>query len=1342
MISRLCIFLLLLSVVKTTNGQNVICVIPSESENTSSAAGACTGLEVDKIQVQTVTQMDDALLNLNENGNITKLALLPGVHQISTALLLESLSYVSISGQGAAEDVRITCTPDVGLAFVNSRNLIIENVTITGCGLTGERLARVSQVVQEYVVLNTTYELLPNVARAVVIAHCDGLTLENVCIRDTVGVGLTVFNVFGSSLLKNVKFSNNSGSAHTLPSVEDTAGGAMFFFGGSLTPGLNTSDGNTLRIENCNFSNSSSSSKVNRYILADDFFEITDFRNIWSSSSTYPLDGAAGLSLIFSQQYKESHEVTITHSNFTNLHHPEGGCLLVLFQEPLGTSVSVTLDNVVFKKCQGSESGGGLLIGYGYPTNIDMMDLSGNAMPTSQLITVKNTVFRECNANWGGGTAILSIPTFLTRLKSVKHVSFENCTWTQNRGTTGSALAIWEGKYHGAQRKFGFEVDLRSCRFVKNRLEVENTQQLNAAVVSLDAVEVNFYGNTSFLDNKMSCIGATRSIMNINDTFRAEGTQVISSGALDFRDTSFFIVREGATVQFANNEAIWRGGAIFVTARAPWPLTEFGRCFLHFSRFQACPEQPCYTLSSDSENTPPFRMEFINNSAGMVGNEIFGATFRVCPYILPDQNGTEILNYFESELSDILHFSVNITDPESRNTITSVATDVDFNPSTPLPQQVMPGQQWTAKVTATDFYGQGVPLLTTLRFMETGDTKEFSIDGDVVAFIDNEDDELLFEFLGNPGDVVAFQFLPIVSFQPSGNFSLMFRDCQVGFVYNETLHACVCDELLLSLHPSIRCNPNGTISYGQERWIGFRENQNEILYTTSLCIFDYCNESVVLINNLSDSLEQCNFNRTGALCGRCREGYSRVLGSTACLICHNYTLWYLFLYFFSGIVTVMLIFGFQIFISSGYLNGPIFYANVVSIFSERIYPQNVIRYNNVAFVLISFLNLDIGFETCFYDGMTELAYTAIKLAYPFYLLLIISIIAFAAKFCPGRVLKLESLKPVRAIATVLFLSFTTIFQSVTRIVAFAVLTYRGHDTETEEYLWLLDPSVRYGSGGHGVFVAIGFLLFFFIVLPEVLLLLFHKPLRKVKRINKWLQKWWPFFDAFQNPFVGRLRFWIGVQLLMRGLVLMIYCFQQLPSTSSVTLPDYSLFLVIIFLVTFTILQAFLRPYKGWLRNILDVVFLLDLIYLLSTALYFNILRISNQSEIQRLEHLHFKFVEFCQVSAIIVAAFIFLGFILTRLGLVRKFCMKVLPKMPSMVQSTLMAALKDASYKTKERTETTRKTAISVTNPLPTVSTVSLDENESDYGLSVELQTDYSRYRESFLEEEEDETSI
>ena len=1361
MTSRLCLFLLLLSAaVKTTNSQNVICVLPSEPLNTSSASGlppTCAGTEVDNNPVQTATQMDGALLKLNENGNDTKLNLLPGVHQISTTVHLESLSNVSISGQGAVEDVTITCAQGVGLAFMNSQNLVIENVTIAGCGLTGEHLSRVSQVAQEYVVLNITYRLLPNVARAVVIARCNSLTLENVCIRDTVGVGLTVLNTFGSSLLKNVEFFNNSGSAQTLPAYEDTAGGAMFFFGGSLTPPdtTNTSDSNALRIENCHFSNGSSTSKVNRYILADDFFEIADFRNTWNdgSSSTYPLDGAAGLSLIFSQQYRDSQEVTITDSTFTNLHHPEGGGLLVLFQEPLSTDVSVTLDGVVFQNCRGSESGGGLLVGYGYPTDYDTMGPSGVAAPTSQTIAVKNTLFRECDASWGGGTAILSVPTFLTRqngLRNVKRVSFENCTWMQNRGTTGSALAIWEGKYHGVQKKVGFEVNLRSCSFIENGFEeVQDTQQLNAAVVNLDAVEINFFGNTHFLDNKMSCIGATRSVININDTFKAERSQVISSGALDFRDTSFLIVREGATVEFSDNKAIWRGGAIFVSARAPWPLTEFGLCSLHFSRFRACPQQPCYTLSdndSDGENRSPFRVEFVNNSAGMVGNELYGTTFQLCPWVRPEQNASEILKYLERELSDILHFSVNITDPESRNTINSVATDVNFNSLTPLPRQVMPGQQWTARVTATDFYGQEVPLLTTLRFVEAGDTKEFSIDGDVVAFIDDEDDELIFEFLGKPGDGVTFQFLPIVSFRPSGNFSLMFTDCKVGFVYDETRFSCVCDELLPSLHPSIQCNPNGTISYGRQRWIGFREdaeNGNQILYTTSLCIFDYCNESVVLINNLSDSLEQCNYNRTGSLCGRCREGYSRVLGSTACQICHNYTLWYLVLYFASGMVIVMLIFTFQIFISSGYLNGPIFYANVVSTFAASIYPLNIIRYQNVAFIIISFLNLDIGFETCFYDGMSQLAYTGLKLTYPFYLLLIISGIAFAAKFCPRRLLKLESLKPVRAIATVLFLSFNTIFQSVTRILAFAILTYKGRDTEIKEFLWLLDPSVRYGSGGHGVLVAISVLLFIFVLLPQVFLLIFYKQLQKVKWINKRLQKWWPFFDAFQNPFVGPLRFWIGVQLLMRGLILVIYCFQQLPYTSSITLREYSLFLVTIILVTFTILQAFLRPYKGWLRNVLDLLFLLDLIYLLSTALYYNILRVSNQSEVERIEHLHFKFVEFCQVSAIIVASFIFTGFVFTRIGLTKYCSKKVLSKMPPMMQSTLIAALKDASYKTGQRAETIRNKLIPVVNPLPpTNTTVALDENESEYGSTFEIQADYSRYRESFLEEEEEETDV
>ena len=1340
MVCSPCVFLLFLFAVKTTKSQNIICVIPSPSSegSTSGLSPACAGLEID----DNLTQIDDALLKLSANRNNTKLILLPGVHQISTFIYLELLSNVSISGQGAVENVEITCAPDVGLVIVNSRNLTIENVTVVGCGLRGEHLARVSLVAQEYVVLNPTYTLLTNIARAVVIIQCHSLTLEYVCIRDTLGVGLTGLNVLGDSLLKNVEFFNNSGSVETTPSYEDTAGGAVFFFGGSLSQDTMISDRNSFRIDDCRFRNSSSRSEVNRYILADDFFEITDFRAALNNGYAYPLDGAAGLSLIFAQQYKESQEVTIAATSFAHMIHPEGGCMLVLFQEPLST-ISVTLDGVIFENCHGNESGGGLLVGFGYPTSYDAMDFGSIAlhMPngTNQTITVKNTEFRECNAIWGGGAAVLSVPTFLTRLKNIKCISFENCTWFRNRGTTGSALAIWEGKYHGVQKKFGFEVNLRSCNFTENGIEeIENAQQLNAAVVNLDAVEANFYGSTNFFDNKMSCIGATRSIINIGGTFKAERTQVISSGALDFRDTSFLVLREGAIVEFFSNQAVWRGGAIYVSASTPWPLTEFGLCALHFDRFQACPQQPCYTLSGD--DTPFYRMNFVNNSAGMVGNDLYGTTFRHCPWVKPGQNGNEILKFLENELSDILRFSVNITDQESRNTINSLDTHVSFHSSTPLPQEIMPGEQWTARVTARDFYNQEVPLLTTLRLLQSENIKDFSIDGNVVAFIDDEDNKLTFEFLGEEGQTVTFQFLPIISFRPSNSFSFTFTDCKVGFIYNKTRRACICDELLLSLHPSIQCNPNGTISYGTQRWIGFRNNtfknkgQYPYIYTTGLCIFDYCDESVILIENLSNISEQCNHNRAGTLCGRCREGYSRVLGSTACEICHSHTLWYLIFYFASGILIVTFIFTFQISISSGYLNGPIFYANVVSIFAASIYPTNVPRYQNIDFVIISFLNLDIGFQTCFYDGMTQLVYTGLKLTYPFYLLSIISSIALVAKYCPGKFLKMKSLKPVRAIATVLFISFTNIFQSVTRILAFAVLTYRGQNTEFTEFLWLHDPSVRYGSGSHGALVAVSGLLLVFILLPQVLLLAFYKPLQNVKCIKKRLQKWWPFFDAFQNPFIGRLRFWIGIQLLIRGLILIISCFQQLPSTSSITLREYSLFIVILILITYTILQAFLRPYKGWLRNILDLIFLLDLIYLLSTALYYNILRVSNQNEVELIQDLHFKFVQFCQVSAITLASFIFAGFICARVGLVRYCYRNLLPKMPPKLQTTVIAALKDASYKIGANAVGGHNKPNRLLNPSSTSTTVVLNDGGSDSEL--ELQADYTRYRESILEQE------
>ena len=1321
-------------------------------------------------QIPVIEGLDNGVQLMNQSN--TQLLLLPGNHTLSVFTIVESVSNVSIVGIGTRETVELTCEENVGLAFVNVSNLVIHKITITNCGIRNENMVAVSERAQEYVLLNHTYALYPSIRRAVFMAECHDLSLQHVRIRNTVGVGLTALNVLGNSHVQYVEFCNNSGpysdslTRHDLSA--NVSGSAMFYFGNSLKQDTHTSETkHNIVIDSCQFKSSTSSALATRHILVDDFFEISDFRD--DHNGIYPLDGASGLSLIFSRNQGDLHHITVRNSQLVGNSHPDGGCMLILFQQ-LASNASVLLDTVRFDDCRGGQTGGGLLVGYGYPTKFAFQEFESAIY---QSVNVRNSEFYKCRGNFGGGSAVLSIPNFIHQSNQIKEINFENCTWTKNLGSAGCAAAFWEGKYHGVQKRFGININFTDCTFIENRIEFENQPQLNAAAINLDAVAVSFKGETYFGDNRISCIGATRSEVQVFDNFLAERSQVVFGGVLDFRDTSFLIVKDGATVTFAENRALWRGGAVSENTFAPWPLTEFGICFLHFENFRACPVRPCYNLSDYNKTEgPPSRVVFRNNSASLFGNEIFGPTFQFCPWLNRSisNDGAAILSYLDTHLSDVIDFGERLT--AEHNVVNSYLNDVSFDPATPLPSTVMPGELFRATVTALDFFNQPVPAVSTLRRIRADGLLDasgrFTVDGNLVTFIEGVEN-LRFIFKGEPGENVTFQFLPISLFQPIGRFTFTLSECNAGFIYNHDKEECVCDPLLENLHESIRCQSNGSISHGPLRWIGYqdiiRDGVEDVEYVTSLCVYDYCEETN-LINDLSDFSEQCKHDRTGDLCGGCKEGLSRVLGSSACKDCSNTTLLYILLYIASGLLIVLAIFVFQISISHGYLNGPILYANILSTFATILFPLNRSRYTNAAFVLISFLNLDIGFESCFYDGMTQTHYTALRLTYPFYLLLIIGCIVLFVKMCPkSRLLQSDSFHPIGAIATVMFLSFNNLLQTVSEILAVAVLDFRGRYQNHSEVRWLVDPTIRYAHGTHGLLVFIAWLLLLVILLPLVTVLLLYKPLQKVKYIGKFLQKRWPFFDAFQNPYVKRFRFWIGIQLLLRVASLVTSGISQLTSKSlNGSFRYFSLFLMIMLLATFTGIEAFLRPFRGTLRNAIDIIFLLDLLYVLLSALYYNLVRLSvqaNPDDISLIMTTHYVTIEVLLNIAIFLIGFIFIGFVCVRCGLVRIIDKRLIPKLRPNLRVLVAAILEDAGYKVKtpiakqtpSRKKSTAKTGSVLTTPTHT--TVAPDwetssELDREHGLElqevgqddpqntdeeeIEFETQYSRYRDSILE--------
>ena len=91
---------------------------------------------------------------------------------------------------------------------------------------------------------------------------------------------------------------------------------------------------------------------------------------------------------------------------------------------------------------------------------------------------------------------------------------------------------------------------------------------------------------------------------------------------------------------------------------------------------------------------------------------------------------------------------------------------------------------------------------------------------------------------------------------------------------------------------------------------------------------------------------------------------SIMLGSSRCEECSN-TYLALFLPFAAaGIVLVVFLSILRLTVATGMINSVILYANIVR---GIFFPSNTV---NVLTVFIAWMNLDLGFQTCFYNGLT------------------------------------------------------------------------------------------------------------------------------------------------------------------------------------------------------------------------------------------------------------------------------------------------------------------------------------------------------------------------------------
>ena len=192
------------------------------------------------------------------------------------------------------------------------------------------------------------------------------------------------------------------------------------------------------------------------------------------------------------------------------------------------------------------------------------------------------------------------------------------------------------------------------------------------------------------------------------------------------------------------------------------------------------------------------------------------------------------------------------------------------------------------------------------------------------------------------------------------------RRCPPGFSLENSSMSCICDPVLQKY--TNHCNiTNGLEQISRESgdtfWVGY--DQSHRLTVHPQCPFDNCVSHAVNFS-LNNTDMQCAYNRSGLLCGACKNEYSLVLGTSHCRQCTNYHLYLLTVFALMGVALVVLLLACKLTESTGTLSGLVFYANIVGVNRTIFLP---VISTDAFSVFIAWLNLDFGIETCFYNGM-------------------------------------------------------------------------------------------------------------------------------------------------------------------------------------------------------------------------------------------------------------------------------------------------------------------------------------------------------------------------------------
>ena len=800
------------------------------------------------------------------------------------------------------------------------------------------------------------------------------------------------------------------------------------------------------------------------------------------------------------------------------------------------------------------------------------------------VLVIKDCIFQNNSAEVGGAVLALQLPSSVLLSKS---------TFFGNKACIGAA--VYAGDAHNEYGEQSHNLDLVDVELIENQYVPCRNGAKGAAVYFNEIGYLNITGTGSkFIGNKpQGAIQGIGSNLHISGAVTFANNSGESGGAIYLTNDAHVYFHNSCSVSFTQNTATRFGGAIYIEGDQTIETNIFTYCAVHF-------------LGS-AQN-----IIFQDNHARIGGHAIYATPIYNCQLEGTNYNGLhptnqsyyyQIYQFVNSNKNDILSFPVRVDLCSCRYGESKLDTNNDS-----IQTYIYPGATMKCNVTLLDYANAVSPgvlyaqIDTGIKMAEVrlGPQQE-------VQWIGNECTATEYQIYGRPQNIsMQLSNTPGTHLKP---ISVTLQPCAKGFeLHNDSggLLQCKCSDLLSSFW--VTCDINlGTVNRSGLQWIGLDPNGNEAL--ANICPLKYCKSNTAGMS-LAKPADICAGGRIGVLCGKCPDGLSVMFGSADCQKCSNVWLLTILIYAVLGALLVAILFALNLTVTSGILYGFIFYANILIVNSTIFFSQSHLAPLEI---IVSFVNLDLGFPLCFYDGMDDVTKTGLQFVFPVYLLVISLTIVLTSHYCLNwsstsavscthKIRQFIGKRAVNVLATLIYLSYSKVLRTVIDIFT-STTVYLNNGSMI--IVWTYDGTIKYLHGKHVVLFLIAIVASVFLVFYTIFLTFI--PIIDVCSEKHQLMKWLsqkvshlkPFNDAYYAPYKGKWRMWLGARL---WLVVLLYIPGPFLGSAN---PSLLLSIHLALVIIFTFIQTHIMPFEEaavsqkficfgkYIYNILDLFYLLN-----------------------------------------------------------------------------------------------------------------------------------------------------